>query len=189
MLNWPLYCLRSQKTRQQLFQHTWNLGPWLGIATLSTIRVLIVDLYLQLVSGIFKRLIDSGSLDCFVNLGFIIRNNLRIQEIDFFSHTLIDGTINHCMNQVILLPIQLACRSLYMIEYYATPLDSFCEVVLDYSWLRDWNSTIDQWNSTLSLPNQQKVTFSSLRKLTDLLVICPLLANKSYVFFINILVY
>jgi len=115
----------------------------LDAATLSTAKALIVDLCLQLMSGIFKGLIDSGSSDCFVNSGFVIKNNLRIQEIDPLFLILIDDTINYCINQVVLLPIQLVYRLSYVIECYATPLDSSCEVVLGHSWFRDWNPTID----------------------------------------------
>ena len=71
----------------------------------------------------FKGLVDSGSFDCFLDSKFMISNKLRTQEIDPLPLTLIDGTVNYYVNQVVSLSIQLPCRSLYMIECYVTTLD------------------------------------------------------------------
>jgi len=87
--------------------------------------------------GVFKGLIDSGSLDCFLDSKFVISNKLRTWEIDLLPLTLIDGTMNCYVNQVVSLPIQLPCRSLCMIKCYVTTLDGSYELVLGYNWLRE----------------------------------------------------
>jgi len=99
----------------------------------SKTRFLIVDLCLLLVRGVFKGLVDSDSLDCFLDSKFMISNKLRTREIDPLPLTLIDGTVNCYVNQVVSLLIQLPCRSLCMIECYVTTLDSSYELVLDYN--------------------------------------------------------
>jgi len=85
----------------------------------------------------FKGLVDSGSSDCFLDSKFMISNKLRTWEIDLLPLTLIDGTMNYYVNQVVFLPIQLPCRLSCMIECYVTTLDGSYELVLGYNWLRE----------------------------------------------------
>jgi len=86
----------------------------------------------------------------------MISNKLRTQQIDPLPLTLIDGTVNCYIDQVVSLPIQLSCGSSCMIECYVTPLDGSYEVVLDHNWLREWNPTIDWLCRTVTLPNPPK---------------------------------
>jgi len=119
--------------RTNCLKITWEQGPWLGIVTFSKTRFLIVDLCLLLVWEAFKELINSDSSDCFLDSKFMISNKLRTWEIDLLLLTLIDGTVNCYVNQVVSLPIQLSCRSLCMIECYVTTLDSSYELILGYN--------------------------------------------------------
>jgi len=125
----------------------------LGIVTFSKTRSLIVDHCLSLVLGVFKGLVGLGSSDCFLDSKFIISNKLRTQEIDPLPLTLIDGTMNCYVNQVVSLPIQLPYGSLCVIECYVTILDSSYKLVLGHNWLREWNSTIDWLHSIVVLPS------------------------------------
>ena len=77
----------------------------MGAVTFSKTRSLIVDLCSSLVQRIFKGLVDSGSSDCFLDSKFVISNKLRTREIDPLPLTLIDGTVNYYINQVVSLPI------------------------------------------------------------------------------------
>jgi len=125
----------------------------LEVVTFSKTRSLIIDLCLSLVQGMFKGLVDSGSLDCFLDSKFVISNKLRTQKIDPLPLTLIDGTVNYYVNQVIFLPIQLSYGLLCVIECYVTTLDSSYKLVLGHNWLREWNSTIDWLCSIVVLPS------------------------------------
>ena len=103
------------------------------VVTFSKTRSLIIDLCLSLVQGMFKGLVDSGSLDCFLDSKFVISNKLRTQKIDPLPLTLIDGTVNYYVNQVIFLPIQLSYGLLCVIECYVTTLDSSYKLVLGHN--------------------------------------------------------
>jgi len=109
----------------------------LEMVTFSKTRSLFVDLCLSLVLGVFKELIDLGSLDCFLDSKFVISNKLRTQEIDPLPLTLIDGTMNCYVNQVVFLPIQLPYRSSCIIECYVMSLNSSYKLVLGHNWLRE----------------------------------------------------
>jgi len=128
----------------------------LGAVTFSRTRSLFVDLRSSLVSGVLKGLIDSGFSDCFLDSKFMISNKLKTRQIDLLPLTLIDGTVNCYVNQVVSLPIQLPCGSSCVIECYVTPLGGSYEVVLGHNWLREWNPTIDWLGRTVTLPNPPK---------------------------------
>ena len=140
------YCTREDKKRGgscptlkgiDCLKDTWDPGPRLGAVTFSKTRSLFVDLCSSLVPGVLRGLVDLGSSDCFLDSKFVISNKLRTREIDPFPLTLIDGTVNCYVNQVVSLPIQLSCGLSCVIECYVTPLDGSCEVVLGHNWLRD----------------------------------------------------
>ena len=77
----------------------------MGVAKLSGMKSLLVDLRSQLVPGKFKGLMDSGSSDYFVNSEFVTKNKVRTQKINPLPLFLIDGTVNHCIDQVVSLPM------------------------------------------------------------------------------------
>ena len=82
------------------------------------------------------------------------RNKVRTQKINPHPLFLIDSTVNHCIDQVVSLPMQFSCGLLCVVECYVMPLDSSCEVVLGYNWLRMYNPTINWSGNTLTLPNR-----------------------------------
>ena len=96
----------------------------MGTAKLSDMKSLLIDLCLWLVLGNFKGLIDLGSSDCFVDSEFLTKNKIRTCEINPLPLFLIDGMVNCCIDQVVILPMHFACGSLCMAKCYMTPLDS-----------------------------------------------------------------
>jgi len=168
----------------------------LGAVTFSKTRSLIVDLRSSLVLGVFKELVDSGSSDCFLDSKFVISNKLRTWEIDPLPLTLINGTVNCYINQVVSLPIQLPCGSSCIIECYVTTLNSFYELVSGHNWLREWNPTIDWLHGVIvlpSLPTPELANTLIAPEPQELLVRIPIFlstsTSKSHISFINTSVY
>ena len=61
---------------------------------ISNPRFLSLTLYSDLVPGSFLGLVDSGSIDYFMDSYFITTYKLPFREVDSLPLTLIDGTIN-----------------------------------------------------------------------------------------------
>ena len=103
-------------------------------------------------TGVLRGLVNSGLLDCFLDADFIARNKLSYWEVKLLPLTLIDGTVNCYVSQVITLPIQLPCGSSCEIKCYVMPLDNSCKLVLGYNWLKNHNPSINWQRETVNLP-------------------------------------
>jgi len=101
---------------------------------------------------VLRGLVDSGSSDCFLDADFIARNKISYREVRPLPLTLIDGTVNRYVSQVITLPIQLPCGSSCEIECYVTPLNNSCKLVLGHNWLKNHNPSINWQRGTVNLP-------------------------------------
>jgi len=91
----------------------------------------------------FDTLVDSGSSDCFVDLGFVLLYKLPVWEIASVSLILIDSTINCFVSQITMLPILLSCSYEVPIEFFITKLNESSLAVLGFSQLQSYNSLID----------------------------------------------
>jgi len=89
-------------------------------------KALHVILYLPGISGIFRGLIDLGLSNYFISSAFVLAHDLKTWSISPLSLSLIDGTINNLVSQVINLLIKFDCGLLYLWEFFVTTLDDFC---------------------------------------------------------------
>jgi len=119
------------------------------VASLSDRKALLVPVNSDLVLGTFLGLVDSGSSDSFIDSMFTSKNKLVHQGIEPCSLSLIDGTVNNCVNQIVTLPMTLPYGMSFLIKFFVTPLDGLCEVVLGYNWLRVSNPQIDWKQGTM----------------------------------------
>ena len=119
------------------------------MALATTSKSLHATLRSSLVPLAFEGLVDSGSSDCFLDSGFVTMNKLPFQKIAPLPIMLIDGTINAYVNSIIMLPIEFSCGYSYAPEFYVTKLEGTYPVVLSYSWLSQYNSTIDWTEGTM----------------------------------------
>ena len=88
-------------------------------------------------------LVDSGSLDSFIDLGFVEMHHLAAYTIPAIRLHLIDSTCNSVITQAIKLHIHFLSSEKQHVNFYVTPLDSSCTLVLSYHWLNQYNPSID----------------------------------------------
>jgi len=86
-------------------------------------------------------------------------NKLPFQKIVPFLIALIDGTVNAYVNSIVTLPIEFPCGYSYAPEFYVTKLEGTYPAVLSYSWLSQYNLTIDWIEGTMLC---QKPAFTQL---------------------------
>ena len=81
----------------------------------------------------FSALIDSGSTHCFVDSGFVREHKLPVFSVDPIELKLFDGTCNSVIMQSLDLFVLFPSGESMTINFYVTPLDSACSVVLGYN--------------------------------------------------------
>ena len=87
-------------------------------------------------------LIDSGSTHCFVDSSLVHKHNLPVTSIPPIELKLFDGTSTSVITQSLALPVLFPPSESMTIDFYVTPLDPSCAVVLGYNWL-SYNLLID----------------------------------------------
>ena len=125
----------------------------LGAEDFTRGNALSVSLRSLGIPGTFDGLVDSGSMDCFVDSTFSATHGLVARDISPRPLTLIDGSVNHFVKNVVSLPIQLPCSYSCQIECYVTNLEGTYPLVLGHNWLTQHNPVINWKEGTLSLPS------------------------------------
>jgi len=122
---------------------TKNSSPKLSPSpALSDSHSLFVSLTSPLILGqdhlnkiLFLALIDSGSTYCFVDSEFVDTHHLKTSATSLVALHLFDGSSNSTISEIANLLIIFSTSDCMNLDFYVTPLDSSCSLVLGYNWL------------------------------------------------------
>ena len=80
-----------------------------------------------------RTLVDSGSTHCFLDSAFAHGHSLPTTPTLPVELRLFDGTLNNIISEIVSLPVKFPSSECMTLDFYVTPLDSCCSLVLGHS--------------------------------------------------------
>ena len=129
---------------------------WLNASAFSDLHSLFISFTFLLILSqdhlnkiLFQALVNSGPTHCFVDLKFVDNYYLKMSVTLPVALHLFDSSLNKIF-KIANLSIILPTGDFMNLNFYITPLDSSCSLVLRYNWFTQHNSLIDWINWSIN---------------------------------------
>ena len=159
---------------------------WLNASTLSDPHSLFVSLISLLILSqdhlnkiLFWAFINSRSTHCFVDSKFVDIHYLKIFTTPLVALHLFNGSSNSTISKIANLPIIFSTDDCMNLDFYVTPLDSSCSLVLGYNWLTWHNPLIDLVNGSINFHPSLQENLAPSYVVTNTLLASPLSFDTS----------